>query len=113
MHGDSNLTIECLKLGNVLDTNLEWIGGDIRADGWAYACPGNPELAAEFAYRDAYLSHRYSGIYGTMFMAAAISSAFACNDPIEACKIALTEIPKNYKYNKLHSDHFPIIYKTT
>jgi hypothetical protein len=28
LHGDYNLTIECLKLGNVLDTNLEWIGGD-------------------------------------------------------------------------------------
>jgi len=31
----------------------EWIGAQIRADGWAYACAGNPELAAEFAYRDA------------------------------------------------------------
>ncbi|MFW6213277.1 MAG: ADP-ribosylglycohydrolase family protein, partial [Spirochaetota bacterium] len=36
----------------------EWIGADIRSDGWAYAAPGWPERAAEFAWRDARLSHR-------------------------------------------------------
>ncbi|MBN1899872.1 ADP-ribosylglycohydrolase family protein, partial [Candidatus Sumerlaeota bacterium] len=35
------------------------------------------------------------GIYGEMFFAAAISAAFALDDPIEALKIGLTEIPKD------------------
>lgn len=72
----------------------EWIGADIRADPWGYLAPGWPERAAEMAYRDAYLSHRRQGIYGAMFFAAAIAAAFAVDDPLEALKIGLTEIPK-------------------
>ena len=78
----------------------EWIGADIRADAWGYVAAGNPELAAELAYRDAYLSHRRQGIYGEMFFAAAIAAAFAVNDPMEALKIALTEVPKTSQFYK-------------
>jgi len=72
----------------------EWIGADIRADPWGYIAPGWPEFAAEMAWRDAYLSHRRNGIYGEMFFAAAIAAAFAVDDPLEALKIGLTEIPR-------------------
>jgi len=71
----------------------EWIGADIRADPWGYMAPGWPEKAADMAYRDAYLSHRRQGIYGEMFFAAAIAAAFAVDDPVEALRIGLTEIP--------------------
>jgi len=70
------------------------IGADIRADPWAYAAPGLPERAAGMAYRDAYLSHRRNGIYGGMFFAASQSAAFAVDDPVEALRIGLTEIPR-------------------
>ncbi len=72
---------------------LNWIGADIRSDPWGYAAPGWPEKAAEFAYRDAYVSHRRNGIYAAMFFSAAISAAFAVNDPVEALQIGLQEIP--------------------
>ena len=71
----------------------EWIGASIRADPWGYAAPGWPEKAAELAYHDAYISHRRQGIYGEMYFAAAISAAFALDDPVEALKIGLSEIP--------------------
>jgi ADP-ribosylglycohydrolase len=71
----------------------EWIGADIRADPWGYMAPGWPEWAADMAYRDAYLSHRRQGIYGEMFFAATIAAAFAVDDPVEALRIGLTEIP--------------------
>ncbi|MBN2209935.1 MAG: ADP-ribosylglycohydrolase family protein [Sedimentisphaerales bacterium] len=71
----------------------EWIGADIRSDPWGYLAPGWPEKAAELAYRDAYLSHRRQGIYGEMFFAAAIAAAFATDDPVEALRLGLTEIP--------------------
>ncbi len=74
---------------------VEWIGADIRSDPWGYAAMGWPEKAAEFAYRDAYLSHRKNGIYGAMFFAAAIAASFAVDDPIEALRIGLTEIPRD------------------
>ena len=72
----------------------EWIGADIRSDPWGYAAAGWPEKAAEFAYRDAWLTHRQNGVYGAMFFAAAIAAAFTLDDPIEAVKVGLTEIPK-------------------
>ena len=71
----------------------EWIGAAIRPDGFAYCAPGLPELAADFACRDATVSHIKNGIYGEMFWAATIAAAFAVDTPEEAMKIALTEIP--------------------
>ena len=73
----------------------EWIGADIRSDPWGYMAPGHPEYAADMAYRDAYISHRRQGIYGEMYFSAAIAAAFAVDDPVEALKIGLTEIPKD------------------
>ena len=72
----------------------EWIGAQIRADGWGYACAGNPELAAEFAYRDACWTHRANGIYGEMFCAAMTAAAFVESDPVRLVKIGLSEIPQ-------------------
>ena len=73
----------------------EWIGAQIRADGWGYACAGNPELAAEFAYRDACWTHRANGIYGEMMFAAMMAAAFIESDPIQLVQIGLSEIPQN------------------
>jgi len=78
----------------------EWIGADIRSDPWGYAAPGWPEKAAQMAYRDAYLSHRHNGIYGSMFFAAAISAAFVADCPMEALRIGLTEIPKDCRLSR-------------
>ncbi|MBP6963175.1 MAG: ADP-ribosylglycohydrolase family protein [Armatimonadetes bacterium] len=72
---------------------MEWIGADIRSDPWGYAAPGLPEVAADFAYRDASVSHIMNGTYGEMFFSAAIAAAFVVNDPIECLRIGLTEIP--------------------
>ncbi len=71
----------------------EWIGAQIRADGWAYACAGEPELAAEFAWRDAHWTHTANGIYGEMMMAAIIAAAFVEDDPKRLVEIGLSEIP--------------------
>ena len=83
------------KAGYYLNTHVQSVAAWTRADTWGYVAPGWPEKAAELAYRDASINHRRNGVYGTMFMAATISAAFVVNDPIEAVRIGLTEIPKD------------------
>jgi len=71
----------------------EWIGAQIRADGFGYCAAGMPQLAAEFAHRDAVLSHVRNGIYGEMLFAAMIAAAAVCDDLHEVIEIGLSEIP--------------------
>lgn len=72
----------------------EWIGAQIRADFWGWVCAGWPERAAEFAFRDAALSHVKNGIYGAMFFAAVIAAAFTTQSAEDALRIGLSEIPQ-------------------
>ncbi len=71
----------------------EWIGAQIRADGWAYAAAGNPSLAAELAWRDAHWTHERNGIYGEMFFAALIAAAFVERDFHRLVNTGLAHIP--------------------
>ena len=94
VHDLGQLTDEQLEyVRSYMNPYREWIGAQIRADGWALACPGDPQRAAEFAWRDASLSHVKNGIYGEMYCAAMIAAAAALEDPLEIVRAGLNEIP--------------------
>ena len=71
----------------------EWIGALIRADVWGWVSPGWPERAAEFAFRDAAISHTGNGIYGEMMVAAMMAASAVTEDVDEIIRVGLSEIP--------------------
>ena len=76
----------------------EQIGGQIFIDTWGLIFPGDPVRAAEYARRAASVSHDGNGIYGGMFVAAAIALAYDEHDIKKIIEGALKYIPDNCEY---------------
>jgi ADP-ribosylglycohydrolase len=82
----------------------EWIGAQIRADFWGWTAPGEPARAAEWAWRDACISHTKNGIYGEMFFAALLAAALATDSLDTALEAALTTIPARSRFAEMVAD---------
>ena len=68
------------------------MGAAIRSELWACLAPGDPALAAKYAYEDACVDHDGEGIWAEVFLAALQSAAFSESDPgvlLDAAEAAL------------------------
>ena len=82
----------------------EQIGAQIFIDAWGMACPGNPELAVEFARRAASVSHDGEAIYGAQVVAAIEAQAFAESNIDNLLDTAVGFIPKDSVIYRLIDD---------
>ena len=89
--------------------DAELCGAAIRADAYGYACPGDPARAAALAWRDAGMTHRGTGIYGAMFIAAAIAAAPVSRSPLEVFATALRFVPRRSRFYSIASDCLSIV----
>jgi ADP-ribosylglycohydrolase len=87
----------------------ELCGAAIRVDAYGYATPGNPALAAELAWRDSSMTHVRTGIYGSMFVAAAISTAFVAQTPLDIFATALKFVPQRSRFYEIVADCFQLV----
>lgn len=79
--------------GVVDNTYRNSCGSFIRSEIWACLAPGNPDIAARYAYEDAIVDHAEEGMYGEIFFAALESAAFVESDVRTLIEIGLSYIP--------------------
>jgi ADP-ribosylglycohydrolase len=82
-----------LEVGGLNNPFKEWIGALIRTDIYGWVNPGNPKLAAQMAYRDAWLSHRRNGLYGAAMSAAMCAMAMVSKDVNDVIDAGMSVLP--------------------
>lgn len=97
-HDTDKSLIDVEAVAGYFNPGVEWIGAQIRTDVFGYVSPANLELAAEFAWRDAYLSHRKNGIYGPMWVSAMCAAAFTQLDIETIIRAGLSQIPAGSRF---------------
>lgn len=81
------------------------MGSPIRSELWAALAPGEPDIAAYYAYQDAIVDHAGGeGMYGEVFFAVLESLAFAESDPVKLIEISLGYLPKDCRVYNAISD---------
>ncbi len=75
------------------DFFVESEGCPIRSEIWGFICPGNPQLAAEYAKLDGQLDHGGISVEIEQFLSAAAAQAFVTDDLAEILQAGLSVIP--------------------
>lgn len=77
----------------------EWIGAQMRGAVCGMVAPGNPVLAADYAFRDGVVSHHNNGVLGEIFNAVMVSLAYVKKDVREILELAIDKyLPHDSEY---------------
>jgi ADP-ribosylglycohydrolase len=75
----------------------ESMGSPIRSEVWAFISPGNPDLAASYAERDAVLDHWRDSVWAEQFYAAVEAAAFFESSLDRLVEVGLRYVPEGSK----------------
>ena len=87
-----------------LNPGAEQCGALIRVDAYGYACPGDPLAAAVLAHRDATLTHVRTGVYASMWAAAAVATALVTDDWEDVARTAASVVPHRSRLHAVLAD---------
>lgn len=77
----------------------EWIGAQMRGAVCGMVAPGNPVLAAKYAFMDGTVSHYNNGVLGEIFNAVMTSLAYVIDDVGQIVELAVERyIPHDSEY---------------
>ncbi len=92
-------TDECWEpMRNLFNEGEELIGAMIRGDAFGLVSPGKPLQAARFAWRDASITHKKTGMYAEQWVAATIAASFYTHDPVVAIRAGIDQLPVRSRY---------------
>lgn len=75
---------------------VDCMGSPIRSEIWACVAPGQPRIAARYAYEDAICDHAGGeSVYGELFNVAIQSAAFVVSDRRKLIEIGLSYVPED------------------
>ncbi len=77
------------------DYYVTGMGCPIRSEVWGMICPGNPGLAAEYAYRDGILDHVGESVWAEQFLAAMEAEAFFEDDLAHLLETGMAYTPEH------------------
>ncbi len=78
----------------------ESMGCPIRSEIWGMICPGYPELAADYAGKDASLDHFGNSVYAERFLSAIEAAAFVEDDIDKLLQTGLSFIPEESRLSQ-------------
>ncbi len=79
----------------------EWVGAQMRSEIFGLLAPMRPDLAAPMAFRDAIISHRGEGVFGSVFCAVLVSAAFSGRPVEDLLSFALSWVPARSRFRQL------------
>ena len=79
----------------------ESMGSPIRSEIWGFICPGNPELAAWYAEKDAVLDHWRGSVWAEQFLSAIEAELFFNDNLEELVNVGLRFVPEDSRLRRL------------